>query len=337
MRNAPLSIVTLAVACMLGLGHAHAAGTSGFRAEQVLSDIDSNIRTQYFDPKVAISAAEKLDAQKSQLETNKDRASFAGAVTQFLYSVTHDRHLRLLAKDNSLPELAASPRAAAELETARNYGIASVGILPGNIGCLTISGFARFTPSVAQRYAWAFDLLDGTYGLIVDVRNSRGGDPATEANLVGYLTTAGLTLDAAIGRAGPLANTITPAHFDGAAYGQSRPVAITVSSKTISAAEALPYDLQALKRAVIFGETTTGAANPARIIPISDGFLLLMPVAHTVNAITRTSWEGKGVQPDRRADAGRAVEMARVAIIDRLLKNERDETKRSILLAARNT
>src|SRR5271155_3076953 len=122
MRNAPLSIVSLAVACMLGIGSSGPAGATDFRAVQVLSDIDSNLRTQYFDPRIAISVAEKLAARRTQLEANTDRVSFAAAVTQFLYSVTHDRHLRLLATNDSLPELAASPQAAAELETARNYG-----------------------------------------------------------------------------------------------------------------------------------------------------------------------------------------------------------------------
>jgi hypothetical protein len=309
------------------------AAAADFDRAKVIADLAALLHTDYFDPTVGDAAAGMLASQAPSLEKETDRAKFAAAVTALLFSATHDKHLRLLDKPELLPELAASPEAAAEMERARDYGIMSVSILPGNIGCLALSGFARFTPDVAQHIGWAFDLLDGTYGLIIDLTASRGGDPVTEAELVGYLTGPDVTLDAAILRDGSSRSVVTPKTYAGPAYGKTRPVALAVSARTFSAAEALPYDLQALGRAQVFGEQTRGGGNPGRFVPLSDGFIAFMPIAHTVNPLTHTSWEGKGVTPDHAVDAQRAVETARLSLVKQLLQTETDPTRRAILEA----
>jgi hypothetical protein len=326
-RRATPFIIAAAVAC----GSVPTATAETFNGAKVLSDVSRLVTERYFDTRVAAAIVAQLQREAPALEQQTDRAAFAAAVTASMASIAHDAHLKLLDKPEALPEAASSPQIAAEMERARNYGIASVSILPGNIGCISMSGFARLTPETAQRLAWAFGMVANTYGLIVDVTNSRGGDPATEAALMRYLVGPDITLDTMVDRAGDRMAIITPQTVTGPEYGGSRPVAVAVSAKTISAAESLPYDLQSMKRARIFGERTRGGANPGNFQPISDGFIAFVPLARAVNAITHTNWEGSGVRPDEAVPADRAIDAARVWIIRQLLKRENDETRRTIL------
>ena len=286
-------------ACLLLVGLlfpcAANATPAQFDRTKVLQALESAVRDNYLDAQLADKLALELKAHQPELVKITDRAAFAVAVTNLLQARARDVHLRLLAQPDALPELAATPQAAAQMESARNYGITTVGILPGNIGYLAFSGFAQFTPAVSQRLAWAFDLLSDTNGLIIDLTKSRGGDPATEAAIVGYLTRPGILLDAAIGRDGKTLETSrTPDGQPGAAYGSKRPVGVAVSAKTISAAEALAYDLQALGRAQIVGEVTRGGANPSRFMALADGFIVLVPVARTINALDSGKLGAKG-------------------------------------------
>jgi hypothetical protein len=331
MKNPIFSPRCVLFAAVLATNFASVAMAAEFNADKVLSDLSGLLKQSYFDPKMADAIVARLESDAPALTKQTDRAAFAQAVTASMASVAHDAHLKLLDKPDVIPESVSSPQAAAEMERARNFGVASVSILPGNIGYLATSGFAHFTPDTAQRFAWAFHMLAGTYGLVIDVTNSRGGDPATEANVVRYFAGPGIALDTMMGRDGPMMKVVTPQTVTGPEYGSSRPVAVAVSGKTISAAEALPYDLQAMKRARVFGERTRGGANPGNFQPISDGFIAFVPLARALNAITHTNWEGTGVTPDVSVPQDQAVEAARIWIIKQLLENEKDDTRRSIL------
>ncbi len=80
------------------------------------------------------------------------------------------------------------------------------------------------------------------------------------------------------------------------------------------------YDLQALKRAIIVGERTAGAANPAASHRIDAHFTVSIPLAHTVNPVTGTSWEGTGVIPDIPAPAESALQVAHIEAVTKVLE-----------------
>lgn len=325
----------MASAAFVGMVATPAAAASLDRGN-VLQELEGLLNSEYFDLPTANSTAKALAAATPSLATIQDRTAFAAAVTRVLYSVSHDRHLKLLASPDGLPEMAATPEIAQQREIARNYGVASVAILPGNIGCLTMTGFARFTPDTAKRIEWAFNFLANTYGLVIDLTHSRGGDPATEALIVGYLTKPGIHLDSTIPRDGSDHPTITPDSYQGTVYGPDRPVAVAASRQTFSAAEALAYDLQTLHRARIYGEPTGGGGNAGHFATLSDGFIAFMPVARTVNAITHSSWEGVGVTPDVATAAEGAVDSARIHLIQQLLLTTTIPTMHDILQAGAN-
>jgi hypothetical protein len=78
----------------------------------------------------------------------------------------------------------------------------------------------------------------------------------------------------------------------------------------LSAGEAFAYNLQAMKRATLVGETTSGAANAAAVVPLAPGLALMLSSARSENAITRTNWEGVGVKPDVVATSADALKVA---------------------------
>jgi C-terminal processing protease CtpA/Prc len=58
------------------------------------------------------------------------------------------------------------------------------------------------------------------------------------------------------------------------------------------------------------GETTGGGAHPVSGHRIDDHFIIGVPFARAVNPISKTNWEGTGVEPDVPVKASEALEKA---------------------------
>jgi C-terminal processing protease CtpA/Prc len=85
---------------------------------------------------------------------------------------------------------------------------------------------------------------------------------------------------------------------------------VLTSAQTFSGAEEFCYNLKNLKRATIVGETTGGGAHPVSGHRIDDHFMIGVPFAKAVNPISKTNWEGTGVEPDVKVAAGEALATA---------------------------
>ena len=107
-----------------------------------------------------------------------------------------------------------------------------------------------------------------------------------------------------------------------------RDVYILTSRRTFSAAEEFCYNLQALKRATVVGDTTGGGAHPGMMIRFLRDYEMFVPMGRAINPITNTNWEGTGVMPDVAVPADQALIVARLMILRRnVLTEERDEVK----------
>jgi C-terminal processing protease CtpA/Prc len=104
------------------------------------------------------------------------------------------------------------------------------------------------------------------------------------------------------------------------------PVFVLTSHRTFSGAEEFTYDLKNLKRATIVGEVTGGGAHPVGGHRIDDHFEIGVPFARAINPISKTDWEGTGVQPDVAAPAGEALEKAQ-KLAEARLAEPKPETK----------
>jgi len=85
---------------------------------------------------------------------------------------------------------------------------------------------------------------------------------------------------------------------------------VLTSKRTFSGAEEFTYNLKNLKRATIVGETTGGGAHPVRGQRIDEHFMIGVPFARAINPISKTNWEGTGIEPDVKVPAAEALTTA---------------------------
>jgi retinol-binding protein 3 len=97
---------------------------------------------------------------------------------------------------------------------------------------------------------------------------------------------------------------------------------VLTSKRTFSGAEEFSYDLKMLKRATIVGETTGGGAHPVAGHRIDDHFMIGVPFARAINPISKTNWEGTGVEPDVKVPAEEALDTATKLAMEQIRKNE---------------
>ena len=94
-------------------------------------------------------------------------------------------------------------------------------------------------------------------------------------------------------------------------------VYILTSARTFSGAEEFTYNLKHLKRATVVGETTGGGAHTvgrtAHQRPVRDRGSEGRPI----NAVTKTNWEGVGVEPDVKVPADSALNAAHLMALEK--------------------
>ena len=94
---------------------------------------------------------------------------------------------------------------------------------------------------------------------------------------------------------------------------------VLTSKQTFSGAEEFTYNLKNLKRATIVGQTTGGGAHPVSGHRIDDHFMIGVPFARAINPISKTNWEGTGVEPDVNVPAADALGTAQKLAAEKLI------------------
>ena len=220
------------------------------------------------------------------------------------------------------------------IEEARGFGIRSVARLPGNVGLIDITYFSD-DPEAFAAMDGAMGLLHGSDALIIDLRRNMGGHPAMVERLLTYLFADQVQLTSIVWREAGKERTDeqwTLVYVPGERFART-PVFVLTSAGTFSAGEQFAYDLKTLHRATLIGHATGGGANPAAATqPLGPGFDAFIPTGRAVNPITKTNWEGVGVQPDvetKFADAlleayTRALKAAKPAVSESRLDRARE-------------
>jgi hypothetical protein len=151
-----------------------------------------------------------------------------------------------------------------------NFGIRRVERLDGNVGYLDVRRVA-VPANAGPAIAAAMELVTGTYALILDLRRNGGGSPDGVAFWCSYLfpeeDPAHLN-DIFHADTGETRQFWALPYVPGSRY-LERPVYVLTSSRTFSGGEELCYNLQALGRAELIGETTGGGAHPTRGFPVA--------------------------------------------------------------------
>ena len=180
-----------------------------------------------------------------------------------------------------------------------NFGIRRVERLDGNVGYLDVRRVpvpANAGPAISA----AMELVAGTYALIIDLRRNGGGSPEGVvywcSHLVDEQPPTHLN-DIFRADTGETRQFWALSYVPGPRY-LDRPVYVLTSSRTFSGGEDFAYTLQALGRAQVIGETTSGGAHPTRPFGISAAVHIAIPFARSINPVTGTNWQGTGVVPD---------------------------------------
>ena len=191
-----------------------------------------------------------------------------------------------------------------------NFGIRRVERLDGNVGYLDVRRVA-VPANAGPAIGAAMELVAGTYALILDLRHNGGGSPEGVLFWCSYLLEEKPTHlnDIYHADTGETRQFWALPYVPGTRY-IDRPVYVLTGSHTFSGGEELCYNLQALGRAELIGETTGGGAHPTRGFPISRAVHIGIPFARSINPVTGTNWQGTGVVPDVAVPEAQAYDVA---------------------------
>jgi hypothetical protein len=293
---------------------------------RVIDGIVAKLTELYVYPDAAKKMVEALRAHQSKNEYDaiNDGDAFASLLTDHLRAISHDKHLRVncvprvLPKEDPRFDLPADAQTRARMEQD-NCGFEKVERLERNIGYVKLNSFGD--PSVCGPTASAaIGFLAHVDAIIFDLRDNHGGDPDMVAYLSSYLFNERTQLNDLYERK---ENKTTQYWTKPEVLGKklaTQPAFVLTSKQTFSGAEEFSYNLKNLKRATIVGETTGGGAHPTWPYRVEDHFAIGVPFARAINPISKTNWEGKGVEPDVKAPADQALDVAKKLAGEQLAK-----------------
>jgi retinol-binding protein 3 len=339
-----LALVALSIAAPLAAQDRDQPDRTIDAAERraVIDGVITRLNDAYVFPDTAKAMERALRARQRRGEYERVTSGrvFAESLTAHLQAVSRDRHLRVRHRADPFPMDAnqdgPNPE---ERERARafgrtvNFGFERVERLAGNVGYLELRSFGFDTADVAEVAATAFTFLGNTDALIIDVRRNGGGSPHMVAQVSSYLFGPdSVLLNSLYWRPGNRTDAFyTRTRVPGTRYGPDKPVYVLTSRNTFSGAEEFAYNLQALKRATIVGDTTGGGAHPGGIRRVTDHFAVWVPTGRAINPITKTNWERVGVRPDVAVPSDEALRTAQLAALRGLREHATDAERQRAL------
>jgi retinol-binding protein 3 len=283
--------------------------------QKVIEGVKTNLTEFYVEPAIAKKMVDAVEAHQKagEYDAITDGDAFAVRLTKDLEDVSHDKHLHVdFSPFKMPPRTEPSPEDDARFHAQMehdNCAFDKVEILPNNIGYIKFDGFmdASFCgPTVVA----AMGFVAHTDALIFDIRQNGGGQPAMVTMIASYLFDQPTHLiDIYNRKEDSTTQNWTLSYLPGHRLAK-QPVFVLTSKGTFSGAEEFAFDLKNQKRATIVGETTGGGAHPVSGHPIADYFTIAVPFAKSLDPVTKTNWEGTGVEPDVKVSAEDALTTA---------------------------
>ncbi len=315
------------------------APVSAGQKATLINSVCVHLKNMYVFPDKGEQVATLLQdrLKKGDYDNIATADAFSEAVTKDMQSISHDGHLNI----NYIPQMArqlqlsrkeseADRKMADSLfavqERHRNFGFDKVERLSGNIGYLNLLGFATMTPEAGQVAAGAMAFLANSDAIIIDLQQNGGGDPTMIQFLTSYFfDSKPVHLNDFYTRTGgeQLDQSWTLSYVPGKRLPHT-PLFVLTSRFSFSAAEEFVYNLKNLKRATLVGETTGGGANNNELLPLDENFVLSISYGRAISPITKTNWEGVGVEPDVKTPQEMALITAQRLALEKLRETSSD-------------
>jgi hypothetical protein len=296
----------------------------------VIDGLAEKIKKIYVYPDVAAQMEQAIRTRqmKNDYDAIVSCQTLAKVLTQHLRDVCKDNHLSVDFFAKGIPydsDKQPDPREVDEFRQRgmrRNYEFRKVERLEGEIGLLQVDGFYP-AEWIGETAAAAMSFLANSEAVILDLRKNNGGQSGGTL-LCSYFFREETHLENFYNRPENTTRQVWSYPVLAGAKLADKDLYILTSNRTFSAAEALAYDLQALKRATIVGETTGGGAHGTTIYRITDHFSASIPFCRSINPVTKTDWEGTGVRPDVAVPADQALLAAHLLALKKALTKYAD-------------
>jgi retinol-binding protein 3 len=292
---------------------------------RVIDGAIADLNEFYVFPEIAKKMEDAVRARqkRSEYDSVTDGNALAKMLTDNFQEVSHDKHLRVDFSPAPVPERPAGPPDADAVAQRRkqmeriNCGFDKVEILSGNVGYVKFDMFAD--PEVCGPTAVAaMNFLANVDAIIFDLRENGGGDPKMIALVSTYLFSEPTHLNDLWERKSDMTHQYWTLPYVPGKRLDGKPAYVLTSAQTFSGAEEFSYNLKNLKRATIIGETTGGGAHPVSGHRIDDHFMIGVPFARAINPISKTNWEGTGVEPDVKVPSAEALGTAQKLALEKL-------------------
>lgn len=303
---------------------------------EIITSIKTHLAETYIDLDLSRKMITELDKNLKSNAYDKviNSTEFSKKLTEDLQSVSKDLHLKIrfeperIAQENRVvseeKKLEAEKKMAMQIAEI-NYGFTEAKILDGNIGYLNLRTFAD-TKYAEETATATMNFLSNTNAIIIDLRTNGGGVPSMMQLLSSYFfdETPVLLSDFYERKTDTKTQLFSFAKVAGK-RSTNKPIYILTSKQTFSAAEAFAYTLKHLDKAVVVGEITAGGANRTKRINLNDEFTISVPYIKSIHPITKTNWEGKGVQPNIKTNENEAFVYAYIDAINKTVKSNKND------------
>jgi len=295
---------------------------------RVIDGAVASLNEFYVFPETAkkMEAALRARQKKGEYDAVEDAEAFAELLTDHLQQVSHDKHLRVnfspavLPKDFGARDPDADTRMRTQMERD-NCLFQKAERLSSNIGYLKFNAFPP--PDICGPTAIAaMNFLGNVDAIIFDLRDNGGGDPKMVALISTYLFDKPTHLNDIYNRKEDATTQFWTLPYVPGKRLAGKPVFVLTSKRTFSGAEDFAYNIKTLKRGTIIGETTGGGAHPVSGQRIDDHFMIVVPSARSVSPISKTNWEGTGVEPDIKVPADEALDVAKKTAAEQIRNDQ---------------
>ena len=310
------------------------------RRAVIVARVASIMTANFVDPTMGREMARYIQSRhgRGAYDNHADIESFCSALTADLRSVTNDKHLYVFHSPEEAREVAVRMKLLAEDENRdieqrrreayrrENFGFQKIEILAGNVGYLKLQYFAG-TENGAEAAVAAMAFLSNADAIIVDLTENGGGEGLVPLLISYFLPPEEVELTGVYYRA---SDTVRRSWSYSYVPGRRLPnvdLYILTSSRTFSAAEDFAYTMQQLARAVVVGERSKGGAHPVDVLIVDENVLTQVSIGKSINPVTKTNWEGVGVEPDFPVPAEEALATAYLLALKGLLGKTTDKER----------